>query len=227
MSSSESATDKPLVKTEIKRAARRLFAEHGIADVTVRQIARAAGQRNLGVVGYYFGTKENLVKAVLVDGAMVIERIRNATLDDLESRQRPPTIREVVEAMIYPSIEHGADEPGGVGYFDRFMLDLSLNHPSLIAEGLQGKWNEGYQRCLQHLRDLMTDLEPSEKNRRFIFLGSYISSILALRETILSDTSRQHLTWQSPSTLNDIVTTAVAILTAPIERAEERPTSEA
>jgi AcrR family transcriptional regulator len=46
-------------------AAERLFAEHGVGDVSNRQIAQAAGQANNFAVGYHFGTKPDLVRAIV------------------------------------------------------------------------------------------------------------------------------------------------------------------
>ena len=45
--------------------AERLYADHGLDAVSLRQIADAAGQKNHAVVQYHFGTKEELLKAVV------------------------------------------------------------------------------------------------------------------------------------------------------------------
>jgi cytochrome P450 len=42
----------------------RLFAERGIHAVSNRQISEAAGQGNSAAVGYHFGTKADLVRAI-------------------------------------------------------------------------------------------------------------------------------------------------------------------
>src|ERR1700709_2968069 len=45
-------------------AAERLFAEHGVFAVSNRQVSEAAGQGNNAAVGYHFGTKTDLVRAI-------------------------------------------------------------------------------------------------------------------------------------------------------------------
>jgi len=202
-------------RMKLKRAARRLFARRGFRNVTVREIATAAGQKNHAAVGYYFGTKENLAKEILVDGAIVIETRRIAVLDALKARGVAPTVRELVAAIVQPSAELASDEPDGEQYFNRFLEDLGANHPAMAMEALEGRWNVGYQRCLTLLRPLMPDLSLAEKNRRFVFLGAYLGAILALRETMLADRARAHPIWRSEGTLDDIIETATAILTAP------------
>ena len=49
----------------LKGEAQRLFANRGIDGVTVRDIAKAAGQKNPAAVGYHFGSKEALMTVEL------------------------------------------------------------------------------------------------------------------------------------------------------------------
>lgn len=211
----EAAPD-PDLRVRLKRVARRLFAERGLRDVTIREIAREVGQKNVGVVGYYFGSKENLVCEILVDGAKLIEARRNAHLDRLEAAGGPANVREVVEALVLPSAQFGEADARDAEHFNRFLLQLSMSDGPLIERTLEGRWNVGYQRCLSHLRRLMPDMPLAAKNRRFVFVGSYVSSLLALRETMLEDASREHPTWRSEAMLRDIVQTTTAILEAPV-----------
>jgi AcrR family transcriptional regulator len=51
-------------KEQIVRAAERLFAEHGLEGVSLRQIGAAAGNGNNSAVQYHFGSKEALVRAI-------------------------------------------------------------------------------------------------------------------------------------------------------------------
>jgi AcrR family transcriptional regulator len=42
--------------------------------VSVRDIVLAAGQRNSGSLRYYFGTKEDLARELVADGAKLIDK---------------------------------------------------------------------------------------------------------------------------------------------------------
>src|ERR1700761_4910416 len=84
-------------RSRLKHVARQMFAERGFRNVSVREIAAAAGQKNHAAVGYHFGSKENLAKEILIDGAMVIEAHRKTILEALEAKSVAPTMRELVE----------------------------------------------------------------------------------------------------------------------------------
>lgn len=198
---------------ELKRVARRLFAERGVDGATVREIAEAAGQKNHAAVGYYFGSKESLIRELVIEGAMVIDERRNAWLDRLEADGGPHSIREVADVLIRASV--GISGPGEDDDYNRFVVMLSVTHRALFLQALDGRWNSGYQRCLGHLRRLMPAMSPAMKNQRFVFLGAYLGGVLARREADLADTTRNHPAWSSERTLAHFASTMTALLEAP------------
>lgn len=201
-------------KLLIKQVARRLFAERGVHDVTVREIAQAANQRNLGVVAYYFSTKDNLIREILIDGAARIEARRHEYLAALESDGGPNTVEDAVAAIVFPSAHFAEADPDYGSFFNRYLYQLSLVSSGLIDRTLEGRWNEGYQRCLAHMRRLLPHLTKFQQNRRFVFMGAYVSALLAQRELMLSDQTQNHPTWRSNDTLDDIIRTTAALLQA-------------
>lgn len=52
-------------RTALLDAAERLFAESGVAEVSDRRVAEAAGNTNHSAVRYYFGGREGLLKALM------------------------------------------------------------------------------------------------------------------------------------------------------------------
>ncbi|MCA3254770.1 MAG: TetR/AcrR family transcriptional regulator, partial [Alphaproteobacteria bacterium] len=154
----------------LKRAAQSLFAQRGVDGVTVREIADAAGQKNHGAVGYHFGSKDALVRELVIDGAIVIDERRNEELDRMEANGGPITVREVVELILRSSIDV-AGGPAADESYVRFIVMLNMTHRELFYESLEGKYNSGYQRCLTHLRRLMPEMPAQAKNQRFLFMG--------------------------------------------------------
>lgn len=212
--------DKPRSEAaaQLMRAACRLFAERGVDGVTVRDIAEAAGQKNHGAVTYHFGSKEALIRAVLLEGAAVIDERRNAWLDEMEARGGPQRVREVVEVLIRASVDLAG--PGGADDYNRFVVLLSLSHRDLFLQTLGGRWNSGYLRCLAHLRRLMPPMSAAMQNQRFVFMGAYLGGVLAARDAQLADTTRGHPTWRAERTLAHFVATMTALLEAPAEADE-------
>lgn len=198
----------------LKLAARRLFALHGVDGVTVREIAEAAGQKNHGAVSYYFGSKEALVRELVVDGARLIDDRRNAALDRLEADGGPSTVRQVIDVIIYASVGMEGRDPNDEDSYTRFIVLLGMSHRQLFIEALEQRWNAGYLRCLDHLRRLMPAMPMAAKNQRFVFIGAYLGAVLALREAALTD-GAPHVTWRSPATLEHFAQTMAAIIDAP------------
>ncbi len=197
----------------LKNAAMKLFAERGVDGVTVREIAAAAGQKNHGAVGYYFGSKQELIRQLVVDGAQLIDERRNNELDTLETSGQPVTTNDIVKIIVYPSIilaEAGTEE-----CYNRFIVLFSMTHRDAFIEALGGRWNQGFQRCIAHLRVLMAHLSPNEQTERIVFVETYLGAILAARESVLSDSSRHHKTWSRPDVLEHFARTVQTIIDAP------------
>ncbi|MGB3809497.1 MAG: helix-turn-helix domain-containing protein [Parvibaculum sp.] len=205
-------------REQIKLAARRLFAIRGIDGVSVREIVEASGQKNHGSLSYYFGTKEALVRELVADGAKLIDMRRNAFLDRLEAAGGPSSVRDTVEALVYPSIGLSGETEDEEDTYLRFIAMLAMNHRELFMDALEKRWNSGYLRCLDHLRRLMPDMPAAAKNQRFVFMGAYMSSVLSLREAALTDRTRPHPNWSSADTLEHFMQSLTVMLEAPLEK---------
>lgn len=154
-------------RTRLLAAAERLFAEHG-PGVSNRQIGEAAGQANNSVVGYHFGTKGDLVLAVLRHHAPDIERRRLERL----SKARPRALAGWLDVTLQPIADH-LEALGTPSWFARFLAQMAtdpalrevalaetLAAPSMreASAGLLGSLPKLPPRVLTERSNMMRDL---------------------------------------------------------------------
>lgn len=199
----------------IKRSACELFARRGVDGVTVREIVAASGQKNHGSLTYYFGSKEELVRELVAEGARAINEARNAMLDALERRPEGPTLHEAMQALVLPSFVTSGGPEDGAGSYMRFITLLSLTHRRLFMASLAGDLNSGYLRCLDLLRRLTPGMDERLRNRRLVFIEASLGAMLSLRETALAGAAPPEHMWRDPHAVADVVMACLAILTAP------------
>lgn len=202
-------------RDHIKLAARRLFALRGIHGVTTREIVAATGQKNGGSLHYYFRTKEALVRELIVDGAKLIDDRRNALLDALEVNGGPQTVRKVLEVLVWPSTNLG-EADGEEDTYIRFISNLGLQERALLNDALAGRWNSGYQRCLGHLRRIVTGVPGAILQQRLVFLSLSLRAIMAAREAALDHRRKHQRFWTAPETMENLLDSLEAMVTAPV-----------
>jgi len=200
-------------REKIKDAAQALIAERGLEGVTVRQIVAAAGQKNMAALHYYFGTKEDLVRELIVDAARLMDGRRNQMLDAAEADGGPRTVREVI-AVIVESCVVDDDHPRARTYM-RFVAQIVATRRDLFDGAIGQSWNTGYQRGLAHIRRLLPDLPLPLLNQRLLFLGIYLFNVLAAREGAAASGAAPHPYWQSPLLLDGLIDTACGLVEAP------------
>ncbi|MFE3290516.1 TetR/AcrR family transcriptional regulator [Rhodococcus sp. NPDC059234] len=93
------ATRNRLVKT-----AERMFAAQGVDAVSIRAVNAAAGQ-GPAAVHYHFGSKEDLLAAVLLDLGADLSRQIGANIDRLAAATEAPALGEVVRALTDPYLD--------------------------------------------------------------------------------------------------------------------------
>ena len=82
-------------RTQILDAAERLFADRGYRGTSIRAITDLAGA-NLAAVGYHFGSKAELLAAVVRRVVEPINAAQSAGLDRLLARTPEPAVADLV-----------------------------------------------------------------------------------------------------------------------------------
>ena len=96
----------PSTKEQLVVTAERLFAEHGLDGISLRQIAVESGNANNSAVQYHFGSKDNLIQAIFEYRVPQLARRRR-----LLAEQRPSDdLRSCVESYLLPMVEEAEHE---------------------------------------------------------------------------------------------------------------------
>lgn len=96
-------------------AAETLFASEGIDGPSLREINRAAGQRNTSALQYHFGARETLLRAVLERHGHRITACRDALLIEAAADD-DGSVDRLVAALVLPLVAQLDDPDGGPEY---------------------------------------------------------------------------------------------------------------
>ncbi|WP_220040077.1 TetR family transcriptional regulator [Nonomuraea aridisoli] len=141
-------------REHILTAAERLFAEHGVYAVSNRQVSEAAGQGNNAAVGYHFGTKADLVRAIMRKHAAPMELVRGELVAETDDAAG---VREWVTCLVRPITAHLAtlDHPTWFARFAAQVMTDPVLRPIIMEEALTSptlqRIIDGLNRCLPHL----------------------------------------------------------------------------
>jgi len=187
--------------------AERLFAEHGIEAVSLRDVSKAAGQRKHSAAQYHFGDRAGLVAAVYEARMGTINARRAEHVRELRAEGRERDLDALVAAIVVPLVDFVTESHGWYGRFlartrwdtfaGRVLADLDVR--SSLRE------------VLGHLTDLMSDLPAAVRRSRLEHVNTLLIGTVAgwewARDRSDRTSSAQFLT-------SDLIATSVAILTA-------------
>ncbi|GAA1310162.1 TetR/AcrR family transcriptional regulator [Saccharothrix xinjiangensis] len=198
-------------RLHILATAERLFAEEGLYAVSNRQISAAAGQGNNAAVGYHFGTKADLVRAIV---RRHVERIEPLRLEMVTAAGGSADVRDWVDCLVRPFTAHLASL-GDPTWFARFgaqamtdpafraiMVDEALATPSLrdVLDGLDRS---------------LPDLPAVVRAERGDMIRDLVVHVCAERERAVAEgTVTVRSTWDEAAT--GLVDAITGLLLAPI-----------
>lgn len=165
-------------------AAERLYARQGIDGVSLREITRAAEQRNASVVQYHFGSRAGLVRAVVERHMHVVDTARRAMLDALESAKRPADAHEVMAVLVEPLAER-LGTPGGRNYLRILQHLVDLPPEQGGPDRPLDETNQGIARAAALLAELGPPMSAALRDQRRTQAVSFLIRALADRAKLL------------------------------------------
>lgn len=202
-------------KDMLMDAAERLFAEFGIEAVSSRQIALAAGQRNQSAIRYHFGTKDDVLRALLQSRVSEINQRRAALLAEIDESGRSPELRGLISAIAVPLAEKVASGPQGSN-FVRFLAHLFSDRRRRDLWLTEGEEAGLLRRIYREIRLLAPEMPDALWNERLrMMIGGIIHS-LADRERLQSQQKRAPRALNNDAFLSNLIDAGIAIISAPV-----------
>ena len=202
-------------RRQIVEAAERLFAERGLAAVSLREIAAAAGQRNTSAAAYHFGSRAGLVDAIFELRMEPINRRRLGILAAHGGAQ--PGLRDLVEALVYPLAESLGTREQPTWYL-RF-IEETFRDPDTDPVDLGGRdVTEGLRAVVDGMTAQLADLPDVVRAERIALTVELVVHALARREA-RAQSARLHPDASTSFVAANLVDAALGVLRAPVSSA--------
>jgi AcrR family transcriptional regulator len=184
-------------KDALLDAAERLVAEHGF-EVPLRDIAKAAGQRNNSAVNYHFHSRQDLVDAVVARRLLPMELERERMLGELDADADAHALMRV---LVLPLLRLEST------HYARF---LQVVGPRLRTEPMNSA-ETAWPRVLDALSHAVPGGDRRTRHRRVAAVATAMFALAAEHERATQDGAE-------PGDPEEIVHMLVAMLTATVPR---------
>ena len=171
------------VRSRLLDVAERLFAEKGIAAVSLNKIAHHANQLNSSVMQYHFGSKTRLIEAILERRMEELNRRRSELISTVDVKSdRATALRQIAEAMVLPFAEHLFVE-GGSSYL-RFVAHVTFSADQSVFEMMRGRHDSAARKIGELVRYISSDLSPDLVRHRLAVVTNLVLFTIGEREKL-------------------------------------------
>lgn len=190
-------------------AAEELFARYGIDAVSNRKITEHAGTANHSAITYHFGSREELLRALL---SRHLEQMRKLREQRLTTLGDAPELRDLIAYRFLPWIDLLAAQPVP-GWRARFLFQ-ARSVPSVAAVLAQSLADhEGFDELTARMNVILVDIPPSVLNARSSILAPLLMGICSDYEGQVQDGTARG-SWQSMGYF--LIDAIVGMLAAPV-----------
>ncbi len=163
-------------KDRILSAAESLFAQHGFAGTSLRQVT-ARADVNIAAVNYHFGSKENLVNEVFRRRLDELSEQRLRRLAEA-GRETPTSLSLVLAAFIEPALELTLDRHGGAA-FVRVLARAYAEKNDRLRSFLSDNYGHVLRKFARALSECLPELPKDELYWRLDFTAGALTYAMA------------------------------------------------
>jgi len=155
-------------------AAEELYGGQGIDAVSLREIQRASGVKNVNALQYHFGDRAGLLTALLEKHSHDVELRRHALLDRYEAAGEQ-NLRALAEALVQPLSAKLSEGNSGSAYLCIYADLMNRRQPILPPEELEDR-GDSINRWRQLVAPFL-DPTAAQVHRRLVVIRFVIGEL--------------------------------------------------
>ena len=160
-------------RERILGVAEALFARHGFAGASLRQVT-ATAKVNLAAVNYHFGSKDGLIEEVFRRRLDELNRERLAAL----TKAGDGKLEDVLDAFIRPALNQSLHSQGGAA-FVRVLARAYAEHDERLRRFLSDNYGHVLREFAQVFARLLPHLDKDELYWRLDILAGAVTYAMA------------------------------------------------
>ena len=164
-------------RQRILDSAELLFARHGFAGASLRQVT-ASAKVNLAAVNYHFGSKENLINEVFRRRLDTLNEQRLGALEAVQER-KSFSLEDVLAAFVQPALMLSLDYTGGGIGFVRVLARAFAEHNEQLRTFLHDNYSPTLKRFTAVFAGLLPHLDKQELYWRLDIVSGALTYAMA------------------------------------------------
>ncbi|RTR33674.1 TetR/AcrR family transcriptional regulator [Shewanella atlantica] len=182
-------------KTRILDAAEKLFAERGFSETSLRLITSKA-EVNLASVNYHFGSKKELIRAVLARYLDVFMPVASAEIVRLQASDKNASLNDIFSILVEPLLDLNKVRAEGTSTFLQLLGRGYIESQGHLRWFITTHYGEHLDQFVKAVADSAPHIPPAEMFWRLHFtLGTVVftmASADALIEIAAADFSEHN-----------------------------------